>query len=179
MTVLSTILPNLILIEPNPTQHAPVTIDWFEADYGRETLLLMGNAEHEIETPSLESEMQILQEFIDLENKNEQLTWMLQFDNRIIGVAWIELKENHNVRPPSVHLMIGDKSYRGRGIGKATMLALIKHIKNNLKTDAIYSRHLVSNSVVANMNRSIGFAYDGGSYMDKNMLEWQNIKLSI
>lgn len=125
MTTLSTSLAGLTLIEPVPAQHAPITLGWFEADYGRETLLLMGNAEHEIEKPSLASEMKVLEEFVELSRKNEQLTWMMQFENMIIGVAWVELVENHTVPPPSAHLMIGNKEYRGRGIGKATMQALI------------------------------------------------------
>ena len=179
MAAIRTSLANLILIEPEPATHAPITLSWFESDYGRETLLLMGNAEHEIENPTLESETQILNEFIELRRKNEQLTWMLQFEDKIIGVAWIELIENHNVLPPSVHLMIGDKEYRGQGIGKATMQTLIQYIKDHIGTKAVYSRHLKSNIVVANMNQRLGFINDGESYIDDNMLEWQNIKLLI
>jgi RimJ/RimL family protein N-acetyltransferase len=179
MTAIRTSLASLTLIEPKPINHAPATLSWFESDDGRETLLLMGNAEHEIKKPSLTSETQILEEFVELRHKNEQLTWMLQFKDKVIGVAWIELIENHHVLPPSVHLMIGDKEYRGRGIGKATMQALVQYIKYNIDTKVIYSRHLKSNIVVTNMNRRLGFIDDGESYIDNNMLEWQNVKLLI
>jgi predicted GNAT family N-acyltransferase len=167
MASLQTPIPGLTLIKPNPSRHAPITLSWFTSENGRETLLLMGNAEHEIETPSLDSEQQTLQEFVDLEAKNEQLTWM------------IELTKNHNVLPPSVHLMIGDKTYRGRGVGKVVMQTLIQYINDTTDSPAIYSRHLKSNVVVTKMNQSLGFINDKQPYVDDNGLEWQNIKLLI
>ncbi len=179
MTSLRTSLPDLILVKPNPLLHAPITLSWFTSENGKETLLLMGNAEHEIKTPSLDSERQILEEFIDLESRNEQLTWMIEFNQRLIGVCWIELVKNHSVLPPSVHLMIGDKSFRGRGISKVVMQTLIRYIKDNTDTHTIYSRHLKSNIVVANMNQGLGFINDNAPYVDNNGLEWQNIKLLI
>lgn len=179
MTSLRTSFAQLTMVDPNPLLHAPVTLSWFESEYGKETLLLMGNAEHEIITPTLDSEMKILEEFIDLRKANKQLTWMLQFKQEIVGVAWIELTENHDVRPPSIHLMIGNEDYRGKGIGKTTMLALIQYIKDNIKTPEIYSRHLKSNTVVANMNQRLGFTNEGASYTDDNGLEWQNVKLAV
>jgi len=179
MTEIQSSLEKLTFVKPSPAIHAPITLGWFESDDGHETLLLMGNAEHEIEPPSLQTELQILEDFVLLEKKNEQLTWMLDFDGDIVGVGWIELTENHGVKPPSVHLMIGNKKYRGQGIGRATMQALILYIRNNIDTKFVYSRHLKSNSVVANMNRGLGFKNEGGSYLGDNGLEWQNIKLVV
>jgi predicted GNAT family N-acyltransferase len=179
MASLQTPIPGLTLIKPNPSRHAPITLSWFTSENGRETLLLMGNAEHEIETPSLDSEQQTLQEFVDLEAKNEQLTWMIELKRHVIGVAWIELTKNHNVLPPSVHLMIGDKTYRGRGVGKVVMQTLIQYINDTTDSPAIYSRHLKSNVVVTKMNQSLGFINDKQPYVDDNGLEWQYIKLLI
>lgn len=176
---LPTVLTELNLVKPDPRRHAPVTLSWFTSENGKETLLLMGNAEHEIETPSLSGELKILEEFVELEHNREQLTWMIEWSREIIGVAWIELTENHNVSPPSVHLMIGDKRYRGRGIGKATMQTLIQYIKATSDSPAIYSRHLKSNIVVAKMNRSLGFVNDKEPYVDHNGLEWQNVVLPL
>ncbi len=173
-------LDNLMFVKPNPIEHASVTLSWFESAHGHETLLLMGNAEHEIDTPSLHSETEILKNLILLEEKNEQITWMINFEGNLIGVIWIELLENHTVKSPSVHLMIGDKQYRGKGIGKASMQSLIVYIKdNNVSTGYIYSRHLKSNAAVAKMNQGLGFEDDGESYIDDNGLEWQNTRLSI
>lgn len=179
MSIMRTSIDGLFLVDPNPIRDAPFALNWFKAPYGRETLLLMGNAEHEINIHSLKGEIQTLEKFIELNKRNEQLTWMLQVDDKTIGAAWIELVGNHGVHPPSVHLMIGDREYRGRGIGKATMAALIEHIKKNIKTSVIYSRHLKSNTVVATMNRRLGFLNDGDSYIDENGLKWQNVRLAI
>lgn len=176
MTVLLTSLKSLRLVDPNPVLHAPVTLSWFTSEYGHETLLLMGNAEHEIHAPSLAGEQKILQEFLTLNNQKKQLSWMIEFESQIVGVAWIELTENHTVKAPSIHLMIGAKEYRGRGIGKATMQTLIEYITSVLKSPVIYSRHLASNLVVASMNRSLGLMHDGETYTDENGLVWQNTK---
>lgn len=179
MTEIKSPLEKLTFVKPNPVKHAPITLDWFKSEYGHDTLLLMGNAEHEIQTPLLEAEVQILEEFVSLEEKGQQITWMISFDENIIGVAWIELAENHSVKPPSVHLMIGSKKYRGRGIGKASMQALVGYIQDTIATEFIYSRHLKSNAVVAKMNRGLGFEDDGKPYVDDNGLEWQNVVLLV
>jgi len=177
--MIQTSIDELKLEEPDPIRDAPFALGWFEAPHGRETLLLMGNADHEISTPSLAGEQATLREFIDLKAQGKQLTWMIRIDNQTIGAAWIDLLENHSVKSPSIHLMIGAKEYRGRGIGKATMSALIEYVQTHIETPAIYSRHLTTNSVVAAMNRSLGFANDDIPYADENGLEWQNVKLAI
>jgi RimJ/RimL family protein N-acetyltransferase len=179
MTMLHTSIPELTLEEPDPIHDAPFTLQWFTAPYGRETLLLMGNADHEISEPSLENEQKTIQEFVDLKAEGKQLTWMLHIDNTIIGAAWIELFDNHDTKAPSVHLMIGAKEYRGKGIGQATMRRLIEYVKDTIETDTIYSRHLTSNQAVARMNHKIGFINDGDPYIDENGLEWQLIQLKV
>ena len=179
MAELKSSLAKLTFIKPYPVEHAPTTLDWFESRDGPETLRLMGNPESEIGVPSLETEIQILEEFVSLETEGKQITWMINFEDTVIGVAWIELVENHTVKSPSVHLMIGDKKYRGKGIGTATMQALITCIKDTATTKYVYSRHLKSNHVVAKMNAGLGFEDDGAPYVDNDGLEWQNIVLAV
>jgi RimJ/RimL family protein N-acetyltransferase len=139
----------------------------------------MGNAPHEIGESTLEGEKEIIEEFLTLEQEGKQVTWMMRYDSKTIGAAWIELIENHGVQPPSIHIMIGDKSYRGKGIGKATMKALIDYIKSETNYDTIYSRHLKNNVAVDAMNHSLGFTSDGKPYTDENGLEWQNIIMPL
>lgn len=176
MRTLFTLLTHLTLISPDPVHHALITLKWFEEEYGKETLILIGNAEHEIGIPSLKSEVQILEEFIALSKRDEQLTWMLEIKCKIVGVAWIEFIENHSVHPPSIHLMIDDKKYRRQGLGRVTMQTLIQYIKEHTNLRVIYSRHLKDDIVVAKLNQSIGFINDGAPYRDDNYLEWQNGK---
>jgi len=178
MSDLSTRIPELVLTNPVPDRDANFALSWFESKTGKDTLLKMGNAPDEINEPSLEGELATLEEFLSLEDEGKQKTWMLRYGEITIGAAWIDLVENHGVEAPSVHLMVGDPSFRGKGIGKAAMNTMITYLKKNGE-DTVYSRHLVSNEAVTGLNRSLGFAPDGQSYIDENGLEWQNIKLSL
>lgn len=177
MSDLPTSIPELVLTTPVPDRDATFALSWFDSESGRDTLLKMGNAPGEIEAPSIEGELATLEEFLTLEDEGKQKTWMLRYDEATIGAAWIDLIENHGVEAPSVHLMIGDPSYRGKGIGKAAMSTMIAYLNEN-GNDIIYSRHLVSNEVVTILTHSLGFVAYGQSYVDENGLEWQNIKLS-
>lgn len=178
MSDLSTIIPELSLVKPQPNRDAVFALSWFDSENGRDTLLKMGNTPDEITEPTLEGEHATIEEFLTLEDEGKQKTWMMRYGKATIGAAWIDLIENHGVEAPSIHLMIGDPSYRGKGIGKATMNAMVTYLKENGNL-TIYSRHLVSNEAVTGLNRSLGFIPDGQSYVDENGLEWQNIKLSL
>jgi len=176
--ILPTTIPELQLTSPVPDRDAVFAFDWFRSESGRDTLLKMGNAPHEINEPRLEDERATLEEFLTLERDGKQITWMLRHGDQTIGAAWIELIENHGVKAPSVHLMIGDPLFRGKGIGRATMTAMIQYLREN-GYQIVYSRHLVGNDAVSGLNHSLGFLADGEPYADENGLEWQNIILSL
>lgn len=178
MTELSTSIPELILTKPIPDRDALFALAWFTSESGKDTLLKMGNAPDQINEPNLKDEQARLKEFLILEGEGKQKTWMLRFENATIGAAWIDLIEKHGVKAPSIHLMIGDSSYRGKGFGGATMNRMIKYLKENRHT-IIYSRHLVGNETIIALNRSLGFVPDGQSYIDTDGLTWQNVKLSL
>lgn len=171
--------PSIQLLPPDIDRDAPFALSWFQRPEGHTTLLSMGNAEHEIEPSTLESETAILREFIDLEQEGKQITRMVVVDQKTIGVVWIELLENHNVQPPSIHIMIGNPDYRGKGIGKSVMQAAINYVRDTLSLNTIYSRHLANNMPVATLNKSLGFEKDGLPYTDSNGLVWQSIKMNL
>jgi RimJ/RimL family protein N-acetyltransferase len=171
--------PAIQLLPPNVERDVPFTLSWFERPEGRDTLLSMGNAEHEIEPATRESERGILREFIELEEEQKQITRMIVVNHMTIGVVWIELQENHGVHPPSIHIMIGNPDYRGKGIGKSVMQAAINYVRDDLHMDTIYSRHLANNTAVASLNQSLGFEKDGSPFTDKNGLVWQGIKKKL
>lgn len=170
---------NVTLSIPDPERDAPFALNWFQSDYGRETLLLMGNAESEIKESTLESEKNILQEFLDLEKSGDQFTWMIRHEGRTIGAVWVELKDNDEVKSPSIHIMLGDKQSRGKGIGRAVLAAVIKQVSRNLPGKFIYSRYLFSNGAIARVLQSLGFANDGKPYKDVNGLIWQNVVVGV
>lgn len=168
---------DLELVSPNPDRDAPFALSWFDPPHGKDTLLKMGNAESEIEIPTLEGEKSTLKEFIQLERENKQITRMIRLKGKTIGAVWIELEDTDYVKAPALHIMIGDPSSRGMGIGKLVMKTMIKYAQTELHTNVIYSRHLASNDVISKVNDYLGFTKDGNPYVDKSGLVFQNIKL--
>lgn len=166
------------LLPPNVERDAPFAYSWFTRPEGRDTLLRMGNAEHEIPAPSLRAEQDRIQEFIELEAANKQITRAISVDGITIGAVWLELTEQHGVKPPSLHIMIGNPDYRGRGVGKQAMLGMVEIAKTHGYT-TIYTRHLVQNTIVKRLNDSLGFVEDGDEYTDQNGLVWQPVILSL
>lgn len=162
MSLIVTEIKELTLDSPDPERDASFAYGWFNSEDGIDTLLRMGNALHEISESTVESERKTIEEFLDLERSGKQKTWMIRWKDETIGAAWIELVENHGVRSPSVHLMIGNSAYRGRGIGYEVMCCMIRHLQNE-GYETVYSRHLVSNQAVARLNKKVGFTRDGQS----------------
>ncbi len=167
------------LLVPDIEGDALFAYGWFTQPEGRATLLSMGNAESEIEESTLAGEKEIIQEFIDLEKANKQITRMIIVDEKTIGAVWIELFENHGIKPPSLHLMIGNPEYRGKGIGRSVMESAIDYIRDVLREKTIRTRHLANNIPVSKLNESLGFEKEGDPYTNENGLVWQNIRLSL
>lgn len=165
------------LVAPDADRDAPSALSWFNSPHGKETLLLMGNAEHEIGDSTLEREKKTILEFLELEKAGEQLTWAIRQADKTLGAVWIVLKDSDTLKAPSVHIMIGDKASRGKGIGRAVLLAVIQFINHDLHIPVIYSRHLVSNAAIARLLYSLDFVETGSVYKDENDLSWQNVIL--
>lgn len=165
------------LLPINVERDAPFAHSWFTRAEGRDTLLRMGNAEHEIMPSTLAGERATMQEFIELEAQNKQITRAIVIDDVTIGVVWIELFENHGVKAPSVHIMIGNPDYRGRGIGGESMNRMIEYVHDELHFSTVYTRYLADNVAIARVNKALGFMNDGMEYTDSNGLLWQNAVL--
>lgn len=52
---------------------------------------------------------------------------MIVVDGITIGAVWIELFENHGVKSPSIHIILGNPEYRGKGVGTLVMKAAMKY----------------------------------------------------
>jgi len=162
-------------VEPNIDRDAPFAFAWFDRPEGKQTLLSMGNAENEITSPTLEGEIETLKSFISMEAEGTQTTRMIRIDNKTVGAVWVEWSENHDVQPPSIHVLVGDPAYRGKGVGTAALKKAIEMVYEQKPSTNIYSRHLASNAPIANLMKGLGFIQDGGLYTDANGLQWQNI----
>lgn len=176
MTTMKSNRDDVLLLRPDVERDAPFALGWFSRAEGRQTLLSMGNAQSEIEEATLDGEKVTIQEFIDLEKENRQITRMIVIDDVTIGAVWIELLENHGVKSPSVHIIIGNPDYRGKGIGTSTMQSAIRYSLDELGATNVYSRHLSSNKSISAVNAKLGFKADGDAYEDENGLIWQNVK---
>lgn len=166
-------------MRPDVERDAPFALAWFSRAEGKQTLLSMGNAENEIGEATLDGERATIQEFIDLEKESRQITRMIVIDSITIGAVWIELFKNHGVKSPSVHIIIGNPDYRGRGIGTSAMQSAVHYAIHELGATKVYSRHLSSNGNISAVNAKLGFKADGSVYEDENGLVWQNVKFEV
>jgi RimJ/RimL family protein N-acetyltransferase len=171
--------PDIQLLRPNVDRDAPFAHSWFTRSEGRATLVSMGNVESEIKTSTLSRERKIMQEFLDLEASGKQITRAIVVGGETIGFVWVELFENHGIKPPALHIMIGNPDYRGKGIGRAVMEAAINYVRDTLHHTTLRTRHLTSNIAIAKLNESLGFTKDGAPYADEDGLMWQNVILTL
>ncbi|CAN5651076.1 hypothetical protein BH23PAT1_BH23PAT1_5510 [soil metagenome] len=174
-TPLETNDPHIHLVEPDVERDAPISVGWLEGDLGRDTLRLMGVSADENKPSSLDQEKERVRGFIANEN---QLNWMISFDGKIVGSVWTDLKATDELPGPSVHIMIGDPDVRGKGIGTASIKAVIGHLRER-DIDTVYSRHLLDNEGSKHLLDSFGFRNLGEPYSDKDGLKFQNVSLEL
>lgn len=176
METLVTQIPELELVQPDIERDAPISLEWLEGDVGRNTLRLMGNTDENNKPSTLEAEKERVQGFLE---SDDQLTWMIKFQDKIVGTVWVTLGEHDYLPSPSIHIMIGDPSSRGHGIGLNTTQSVIDHLKSTGQYETLYSRHLVDNGAADSLLSAVGFEDFGDEYKDTNGLAWQNEKLDL
>lgn len=165
--------PAVELIEPNVERDAVLGVAWLEGELGRSTLTLMGVADKDNKPTSLGAEQERVKGFIE---RPDQLNWMIQHEDKVVGTVWVDLVDSEELPAPSVHIMIGDPAMHGKGVGSASIQAVLKHLTQK-GHQTIYSRHLTKNNGAQKLLESLGFQPLGGTYADKDGLEWQNVRL--
>lgn len=172
-TELQTSNPSVKLVKPDIERDAPLSMAWVKGKHGKNSLLLMGVPEHKIAEPTPEMERERIADFL---TKKDELNWMIELNNQIVGSIWVDLKPSEYLNAPALHIMIGNPSARNQGVGKSATMAVIEHLKQDgVKT--IYTRHLASNQAAAAILASIGFTNDEEEYTDTDDLTWQNARL--
>ena len=164
--------PSVHLVEPELERDAQLGVQWLHGDIGRNTLQLMGVADDDNHETSLERERQRVTEFIE---KPDQLNWMIEYDGRVIGSLWVDLEPKDNVPSPAIHIMIGDPSVRGKGIGFSSANRVVEYLEEQ-GNKSIYSRLLTNNSGARSLFGTLGFNDVGQSYTDQDGLQWQNVE---
>jgi hypothetical protein len=176
METLNTHFPDLELIQPDIERDAPISLEWLEGEMGRNTLRLMGNSDEQNKPSTLEAEKERVKGFLE---SNDQLTWMIKFHEKIVGTVWVNLNANEYLPEPSIHIMIGDPTCRGLGIGLNTIQSVIEYLRTDDRFETLYSRHLVNNKIADSLLSTVGFEDLGKEYQDADGLAWQNEKLNL
>lgn len=172
---LETADPSIRLIEPDIERDARLGVAWLDGQVGRKTLELMGVPDKDNKPSSLDKERERVRGFIVNE---DQLNWMIEADNKVVGSIWVDLHPTDEIPGPSIHIMIGDPEARGHGIGDTVTKSVINylHEQGNSK---IYSRRLTSNDNAAKLLSQNGFVELDIPYTDKDELTWQNVVLDL
>lgn len=149
-------------------------VKWLEGTHGRKTLRLMGVADSDNEPTTLQEERKRISDFL---TREDQLNWMIEFDNHVVGAIWVDLEPAEYLPAPAVNIMIGDPEFRGMGIGSASTRAVVDYLEQS-GAIKIYSRHMVENTGSSRLLRDIGFVNFGEQYQDTDGLDWQNVSLT-
>lgn len=173
--ILHTSNPDVLLIEPNLERDAPLGVEWINCSEGYKTLQLMGVTEKDNKPTTLEHEQRRVQDFIANPN---QLNWMISLDSKVVGCVWADIYDTEYLKSPSVHIMIGDTSTRGKGAGTATIGTVLEYLKQQ-GYKKVYSRYLIINNGSKKLLTKMGFYNDGSSYEDSDRLVWQNVIMKL
>ncbi|GAC1387574.1 MAG: hypothetical protein NVS1B7_0540 [Candidatus Saccharimonadales bacterium] len=173
VNTLDTSNPSIRLIEPNVTRDAQLGLEWLNGELGRTTMMLMGNSETVIDNTlptTLQREEERVKQFIE---RDDQLNWMIEYEGKIVGSAWADIKESDDLPAPSVHIMIGDPAMRGKGVGYTTISAILKYLEEQGNRN-IYSRHIISNESADQLLNLLGFEDLNSPYF-RDGVEYQNL----
>lgn len=168
--------PRPELVVPDVERDAPLSLEWINGEEGRDTLLRMGNTPDSISTTTLEAEQQRVRDFLETDT---QRTWMIKVGEKVVGATWVVLEPTEYLPAPAVHIMIGDSSVRGQGVGSATIDSVITLLREEGKYDVLHSRHLADNEAATHLLAGLDFEDEGDVYQDADGLAWQNVRLGM
>lgn len=173
--LLDTSDPLVRLVEPDVERDAALGVQWLQGETGRDTLRQMGVAVRDNLSTDLAKERDRVGDFV---SNPDQLNWMIQYDCKVVGSIWVDLKEKEGLPAPAVHIMIGDPGARGKGIGSTSMESVISYLDSK-GYSTVFSRHLANNNRAAKLLEEQGFEDMAESYLDQEGLTWQNMKLKL
>ncbi len=130
----------------------------------------MGVPDKHNKPTNLEAEQQRVSDFLE---KDDQYNWMIELDGQVVGSVWIDRKPSDYLPAPSISIMIGNPSARGRQVGTFAFHAILDFLASEGHPKA-YARHLCENSTSEHILKKLGFKPDGKEYTDNDGLHWQN-----
>lgn len=141
---------------------------------GEKTQRLMGVAPNDIHEHTLAEEVKLFKNFI---STNDEIVWMIEHQGQIVGIVEVGTKIPPEENGPSISIMLGDVSARGKGIGKKAMICVIEYLFSLGHTE-VTARYIEGNFASESMNVSLGMQKVGQVYADEDGLRWQNVRLS-
>lgn len=164
---------DLMLINPNVDRDAPIATKWMQGSVGQQTQRSMGIPPQDIHEHTLAESRDLFEDFISTQ---DEIVWAIQYKGRISGVVEVGMNIAPEEQGPSLSIMIGDVSMRGKGIGSRVMRRVIEYLFAEGYSE-VNARYLINNDASRAMNKSVGMQETGRPYIDEDGLEWQNVRV--
>lgn len=164
---------DITLISPDVDRDAPIATRWMAGEDGRQTQQSMGIPPQDIHEHTLAESRKLFEDFVSTQ---DEIVWMIQYKGEVGGIVEVSTKIAPEEHGPSLSIMIGDVSMRGKGIGTRVMRRVIEYLFAEGYPE-VNARYLVDNDASRAMNASVGMREVGQAYVDDDGLEWQNVRI--
>lgn len=164
---------DLMLINPNVDRDAPIATKWMQGSVGQRTQRSMGIPPQDIHEHTLAESRDLFEYFISTQ---DEIVWTIQYKGKIGGVVEVGMNIAPEEQGPSLSIMVGDVSLRGKGVGSRAMRRVIEYLFAKGYSE-VNARYLIDNDASRAMNKSVGMQETGRSYVDEDGLEWQNVRV--
>lgn len=94
-----------------------------------------------------------------LENQVDLMMWAIHVSNKHVGNVSLRLTPRH--KKAYFEIYLGEKSIRGKGVGKLVLQLVLRHAFNDLNLNRIYLYTRPDNKAANNLYKSLGFTQEG------------------
>jgi len=165
----------LRLLEPL-LEYADISLTWTS---DASVVQYMGG---DFENPALDGEIKRIQEIRD---NIDEYSWMIELDGKIIGNAFLNDIEKttttYNVKGGNWGILIGDKKYWGKGIGRQVAEMIFGWAFKECDFEIVVAKALNENIASINLLKKLKFEYLGNEPYERKVngktTEWKNFKL--
>lgn len=127
-----------------------------------------------------------IREFLDREKDQNAFDFVVLYNGEKIGRAYLSQWDKNSRRIDITRIYIGDKSYKGKGLGRVLLSSIVEYCFNILEVNRISLDYLDGNPA-QKLYESLGFVKEGvfremffkdGRYYNYNLMsilkkEWQ------
>lgn len=106
---------------------------------------------------------EIAEEYVirTLDNTMLQFTIILKDIEEPIGRIWISRIDTHADSLDITRIYIGNKEYRGQGLGEEALRLLLEYCFINLHMERVTLDHMPDNKRAGSLYQKLGFQYEG------------------